>query len=106
MFLSASRTLKYILTTMPRMLQQTDGLITMDAAAYNPAITSAMREWFAETGRKVYYAGPLITSAQRPCSPSLFVGQDSANIKAFLDRQLTRHGENSVLLVCMLRTTR
>ncbi|KAJ8495343.1 hypothetical protein ONZ51_g1760 [Trametes cubensis] len=82
-----------------RMLQQTDGLITMDAAAYNPAVTSAMREWFAETGRKVYYAGPLITSAQRPCSPSLFVGQDSANIKAFLDRQLTRHGENSVLLI-------
>ncbi|KAH9893517.1 UDP-Glycosyltransferase/glycogen phosphorylase [Cubamyces lactineus] len=82
-----------------RMLQQTDGLITMDAATYNPAVTSAMREWFAETGRKVYYAGPLITSAQQPCSPSLFVGEDSADIKAFLDRQLAHRGENSVLLI-------
>ncbi|KAI0653182.1 UDP-Glycosyltransferase/glycogen phosphorylase [Cubamyces menziesii] len=75
-----------------------DGLLTFDAAAYNPKATKALREWFGETGRKVYFAGPLIPSAPRPISRGLQGGVEG-DVMAFLDKQLAERGEKSVIYI-------
>ena len=81
-------------------------MLTFDAAAYNPEATKAVREWFGETGRKVYYAGPLIPNAPRPisrASQGSSEGDEGAEVMAFLDKQLTERGEKSAIYVCRLQ---
>ncbi|KAI0323798.1 UDP-Glycosyltransferase/glycogen phosphorylase [Cubamyces sp. BRFM 1775] len=83
------------------LLLVVDGVLTFDAAAYNPQATKALREWFGETGRKIYYAGPLIPSAPRPISRTSRGGEDNEGreVMAFLDKQLTQRGEKSVIYI-------
>ncbi|KAH9893511.1 UDP-Glycosyltransferase/glycogen phosphorylase [Cubamyces lactineus] len=87
-----------IVCKMARFLAQVDGILTFDAAAYNLEATKALREWFGETGRKVYYAGPLIPKAPRPKSHVSPDG-DEGDVIAFLDKQLAERGEKSVIYV-------
>ncbi|TFK85643.1 glycosyltransferase family 1 protein [Polyporus arcularius HHB13444] len=46
------------------MLEDAAGVITFDAAEYSPETTKQIQSYFAETGRKIYYAGPLIPEGQ------------------------------------------
>ncbi|KAH9889844.1 UDP-Glycosyltransferase/glycogen phosphorylase [Cubamyces lactineus] len=91
-----------IFIRLARFLTQVDGLLTFDASAYNHKATKAMRDWFGETGRKVYYAGPLIPSATRPISRTSQAhgeGDEGRTVMAFLDKQLAARGEKSVIYI-------
>ena len=88
----ACQTFIYIL----RQMNRTDGFITMDAADYCPTSTQAMRSWFAESGRKCYYAGPLIPRQKE----DILSDPRSHQTQSFLDEKLASHGEKSVIYVC------
>ncbi|OSD07192.1 glycosyltransferase family 1 protein [Trametes coccinea BRFM310] len=99
-----------IFIKVPRMLAQTDGILTIDAADYQPEVTAAMRAQLAETGRKMYYAGPLIANAESGTSSQRKQSaQDTADdlpaehgqqgVLDFMDAQLKARGERSVMYV-------
>ncbi|KAL1948023.1 hypothetical protein VTO73DRAFT_12098 [Trametes versicolor] len=81
-----------IFIRMARVLQETDGVITFDAAGYHPEATAAFRDWFSETSRRVYFAGPLV--AMRRAEE-----QDRDGVLAFLDTQLESRGERCVVYI-------
>ncbi|EJF59052.1 UDP-Glycosyltransferase/glycogen phosphorylase [Dichomitus squalens LYAD-421 SS1] len=80
---------------MSRIMGITDGFITFDAADYCPNTTKAIKEWFAQTSRKAYYAGPLIPQSKENVSDE----SHAQEVLAFLDRSLASHGEKSVIYV-------
>ncbi|KAI0634630.1 UDP-Glycosyltransferase/glycogen phosphorylase [Trametes polyzona] len=78
------------------VLQHTDGAITFDAADYNPAATSAMREMFANMSRPFCYAGPLVPqSLPKPASDN--VTRDGAI--DFLGTILAERGRRSAVCI-------
>ncbi|OJT15058.1 UDP-glycosyltransferase 88A1 [Trametes pubescens] len=81
-----------------RVLQQTDGVLTFDAAEYYPEVALEFRDWFAETSRKVHYVGPLVPDNR--VLPSLENGQRAqGGVLSFLDDQLAVRGARSVVYV-------
>ncbi|KAI0772978.1 UDP-Glycosyltransferase/glycogen phosphorylase [Trametes elegans] len=80
-----------------RVLQQTDGVLTFDSAAYHPEAVAAAREWLAETSRKIYYTGPLVPSGSAVDGVALT--EEGKAVLAFLDRQLAERGERSVIYI-------
>ena len=93
-------------SSLRRVLARIDGLLTFDSAVYNPEVTTALPEWFGETGRKVYHVGPLFPSVLRLISR--VVGREGnrdggKEVLAFLDKQLAEHGENLVIYVRRVR---
>ncbi|KAI0323800.1 hypothetical protein GY45DRAFT_1376058 [Cubamyces sp. BRFM 1775] len=85
-----------IIAKLARFLAQVDGVLTFDTAAYNPEATKAIREWFGETGRKVYYTGPLIPSAPRPISRVSQGSDGGEDAMVYLEKQLAERGEKSI----------
>ncbi|TBU34157.1 UDP-Glycosyltransferase/glycogen phosphorylase [Dichomitus squalens] len=84
-----------ILIKVGGQMKRTDGFITFDAAEYCPTATESLRFWFAETGRKCYYAGPLVPQQkEEPLGDPR-----SYQIKTFLDQKLASHGEKSVIYI-------
>ncbi|KAI0634587.1 UDP-Glycosyltransferase/glycogen phosphorylase [Trametes polyzona] len=84
-----------------RILQQTDGVLTFDAADYYPEAVSVLREWLAETSRKVYYTGPLVQpkgALDFAKGPGEATKRDGGVLQ-FLDNQLARRGECSVIYI-------
>ena len=81
------------------MLATANGIITFDAADYAPDATKQYRALFEETGRKIYYAGPLIPQGVEDTSKD----PRSEKISQFLDEKLASHGERSVIYVSMTR---
>ena len=77
------------------MLATANGIITFDAADYAPDATKQYRALFEETGRKIYYAGPLIPQGVEDTSKD----PRSEKISQFLDEKLASHGERSVIYV-------
>ena len=75
-----------------RAMRITDGFITFDAADYSPETTKAVKQWFAETSRKAYYAGPLTPQNREDIS-------NGREVLTFLDERLTSPGEKSVIYV-------
>ncbi|KAL7280345.1 hypothetical protein ACG7TL_005262 [Trametes sanguinea] len=80
-----------------RMLQQTDGVITLDAADYHPEATASFREILGRNSRNLYCAGPLISSGHD--APGYTAKGDAKDVIKFLDRQLAERGERSVLYI-------
>ncbi|KAI0663652.1 UDP-Glycosyltransferase/glycogen phosphorylase [Cubamyces menziesii] len=79
-----------------RVLRETDGLVTIDAADYiTPRTSEAVRTWFGE--RPVYFAGPLVSPVR--ASPDAFAKPEAASIKRFLDDRMASHGAKSVMLI-------
>ncbi|RPD59822.1 UDP-Glycosyltransferase/glycogen phosphorylase [Lentinus tigrinus ALCF2SS1-6] len=76
-------------------LQKCDGVLTFDAADYAPKATETMRAWFAETGRKVHYAGPLIPTRPEDTSDD----PRAVSILKFLDDKLATNGAKSVIYI-------
>ncbi|KAI0690405.1 UDP-Glycosyltransferase/glycogen phosphorylase [Cerioporus squamosus] len=84
-----------VLGKVSSMLQKADGIITFDAADYAPEATKQIRSYFEETGRKIYYAGPLIPEGEEDTSKD----PRSEKISQFLDEKLASHGERSVIYI-------
>ena len=77
------------------MLTSMDGIITFDAAEYTPDTTKQLRAFFKETGRAIYYAGPLMPQGKEDASKD----PRSEKILKFLDEKLASHGERSIIYV-------
>ena len=78
-----------------RVMRTAHGMLTFDAAEYDPKTTQAMKAWFGETSRKVYYAGPLIPQGKEDTSRDARAN----NIQKFLDEKLVSHGKQSTIYV-------
>ncbi|KAI0760930.1 UDP-Glycosyltransferase/glycogen phosphorylase [Trametes elegans] len=83
---------------MARVLRETDGIITFDAADYHPESTAAMRAWLAYTARKIVFAGPLIPGSLSDTVEPAAESTGSA-VAAFLETQLKERGERSVIMI-------
>ncbi|KAI0349914.1 UDP-Glycosyltransferase/glycogen phosphorylase [Trametes cingulata] len=84
-----------IFIRIPRVLQEADGAITFDAAAYHPEATAAFQDWFAETSRRVFYVGPLVAAARSPVQTD----EGTGSVREFLDEQLATYGERAVIYI-------
>ncbi|KAI0706807.1 UDP-Glycosyltransferase/glycogen phosphorylase [Cerioporus squamosus] len=88
-----------VLTKATRVVREADGMVTFDAADYCPEATKAVRAWFAERKRKVYYAGPLIPQGRDAEANELKQSQQAETIVRFLEEKVASHGERSVIYV-------
>ncbi|KAI9058390.1 glycosyltransferase family 1 protein [Trametes sanguinea] len=99
-----------IFIKVPRMLAKTDGILTIDAADYHPEVTAAMRAQLAGTGRKMYYAGPLLANTESGSTKQsahdragaangLPAEHGQQGVFDFMDAQLKARGERSVMYV-------
>ncbi|TFK86898.1 glycosyltransferase family 1 protein [Polyporus arcularius HHB13444] len=84
-----------VMARIPEILAKTEGIVTFDAADYAPHAAKQLRAYYAKTGRKVYYAGPLIPQRQEDTSKD----QRSEEVTKFLDEKLTSHGEGSLIYI-------
>ncbi|KAI9067512.1 glycosyltransferase family 1 protein [Trametes sanguinea] len=82
-----------VLIHVNRNLRDADGMITIDAADYQPSMVAVIREWFAP--RPAYYAGPLVSPAPRVSATD----QGAMDVTRFMDARLRSHGEKSVILI-------
>ncbi|KAI9070280.1 glycosyltransferase family 1 protein [Trametes sanguinea] len=78
-------------------MMQADALVTLDAADYHPEATAACREYLGVLGRKVHFAGPLITKTHPAPDPEVAAAAEAA--MQFMDKQLKKHGERSLIYV-------
>ncbi|EIW63502.1 UDP-Glycosyltransferase/glycogen phosphorylase [Trametes versicolor FP-101664 SS1] len=87
-----------ILFRIGRNAHTTDGIVTIDAAEYQPEATNAIRAFYAERGSgEVFYAGPLLPSGSQAVSNEKVLAQNGTGIMNFLDEKLKSVGERSVL---------
>ncbi|KAI0649587.1 UDP-Glycosyltransferase/glycogen phosphorylase [Trametes meyenii] len=84
-----------VLIQIARILKDTDGVITMDAADYHPEAVAALRKWFGNTSREIVYAGPLVPQGRQDSAPD----ENANGAIAFLDAQLQSRGKRSVILI-------
>lgn len=83
-----------------RNTHTTDGIVTIDAAEYQPEATKAIRAFYAERGAgEVFYAGPLLPSGSQAVSNEKVLAQNGNGVMDFLDEKLKSAGERSVLYV-------
>ncbi|PIL36221.1 hypothetical protein GSI_01882 [Ganoderma sinense ZZ0214-1] len=88
-----------VLIRVPSVLRRADAVITFDAADFCPENTVAVKKWFAETARKICYAGALIPSGEQATAGEQRSSQDGDSIISFLNNQVASHGENSVIYI-------
>ncbi|THH28055.1 hypothetical protein EUX98_g6132 [Antrodiella citrinella] len=76
-----------------------DGMIITSPEVYEPHAVAATREWLAETSRPVWAIGPLAMSrtTQQAMSNEEAQSEKSADIRKFLDKTLSKHGEHSAI---------
>ncbi|TFK85644.1 glycosyltransferase family 1 protein [Polyporus arcularius HHB13444] len=84
-----------IIGKVSNMIQNAHGIITFDAADYAPEVSKQIRSYFAETGRKIVYAGPLIPEGEEDTSKD----PRSEKVSKFLEDKLASHGEKSVIYI-------
>lgn len=90
----------YACASPSRLTHTTDGIVTFDAAEYQPKATDAIRGYYAEKGTgKVFYAGPLLPSGPQAVSNEKGLAQNGGGVMDFLDEKLKSVGERSVLYV-------
>ena len=86
---------------MSRTLEQTDGLMMITPASYEPESVAAAKGWFAETGRPAFAVGPLLPSASKEAADANEKKQstEGSQIQEFLDATLKTSGPKSLLYV-------
>lgn len=83
-----------------RLPHTTHGIVTFDAADYQPKATNGIREFYAEKGTgQVFFAGPLLPSGSQAVSNEKSLAQNGNGVMDFLDEKLKSAGERSVLYV-------
>lgn len=93
-------------------MQECDGFIYDTCSAYEPEAIDATRRWLEDTGgRKLYTIGPFFPWSDTILGSSKHdklaitdhkVPEDGTPVRAFMDRILASHGENSLLYVSHL----
>ncbi|KAI8985767.1 UDP-Glycosyltransferase/glycogen phosphorylase [Trametes punicea] len=86
-----------VLIRAARTIQQADGIFTMDAVEFDPETAEALRQWTGRISRKVYYAGPLLSSRRN--APAFQVNGQGKEAMQFLDNKLSSSGERSVIYI-------
>lgn len=81
------------------MFKQCDGIFLSNPECYEPAAVAGMREWFAETQREVFVAGPFAPTGKYAADNENAQSAKGSEIGRFLDSTLESHGEKSVLYV-------
>lgn len=66
---------------------------------YEPKAIAALREWFAETSRRVIVCGPLIPSGEQAIVNEKRQTSNASEISDFLDAVLESHGPKSLVYV-------
>lgn len=93
-----------------RCLAECDGAILMASNALESEAISAMKQWFAETGRSLYAIGPLLPlSHYKDGHNALTAGalkDGKSEVIDFLNAILANHGDKSLLYVCCFRLSR
>ncbi|RDX55143.1 UDP-Glycosyltransferase/glycogen phosphorylase [Lentinus brumalis] len=84
-----------VMARIPEILDKTEGIVTFDAADYAPHVANQLRAYYEKTGRKVYYAGPLIPQRQEDTSKD----PRSQEVTKFLDEKLASHSEGSLIYI-------
>ncbi|EJF59059.1 UDP-Glycosyltransferase/glycogen phosphorylase [Dichomitus squalens LYAD-421 SS1] len=83
------------LLKIARVMQTAHGMLTFDAAEYDPKTAKALKAWFGKSSRKAYYAGPLIPQGTENTSSD----PRADIIRKFLDEKLALYGKHSVVYV-------
>ncbi|KAI0675132.1 UDP-Glycosyltransferase/glycogen phosphorylase [Trametes maxima] len=81
------------------IIKSSDGLVTFDAADYQPEATATARRLLGETSRKAFYAGPLLPVGTQATSRETHNSPNGNEIMSFLDDKLASRGERSVIYV-------
>ena len=79
----------------------TGGMIIASPEVYEPVAIAAMKKWWGEMQRQVWVIGPLMPS---PSREEAIAGEEAQSasfgeIKQFMDKTLSSHGEISMLYV-------
>ncbi|KAI0745369.1 UDP-Glycosyltransferase/glycogen phosphorylase [Earliella scabrosa] len=91
-----------VVKVMPRLyetLGKADGLLMYTAEAYEPEGVAAIKEWYAETGRKAYITGPLLPAAPKSTASATEQTPSNDLIISFLDETLKASGEKSLVYI-------
>ena len=88
---------------LSRTLEKADGLLMYTAEAYEPEGVAAIKEWYAETGRKAYITGPLLPAAPKSAASATEQTPSNDLIINFLDETLKASGEKSLVYVSCMR---
>lgn len=84
---------------MRSFIEACDGAILSTAEALEPEGVARIREWFAETGREVYAAGPLFPLGEGTAAGERSQSDKPTEIDAFLRSIFENHGPKSLLYV-------
>ncbi|KAI0645550.1 UDP-Glycosyltransferase/glycogen phosphorylase [Trametes meyenii] len=87
------------LMKMPSMLRTSEGLVTFDAADYQPEATTVARQLLGQTSRKAFYTGPLLPAGAQATSNETRHSHNGGAIMAFLDAQFASRGPQSVIYI-------
>ncbi|KAI0645536.1 UDP-Glycosyltransferase/glycogen phosphorylase [Trametes meyenii] len=88
-----------VIVRIPSMLKTSDGLVTFDAADFQPEATARMRQLLEQTCRKAFYAGPLLPSGAQAASSETRNSSNGNEIMSFLDEMIKSRGERSVIYI-------
>ena len=90
-------------------MKECDAFIYNTCSAFEPEAIDATRRWFEESDRKLYTIGPIcpwLDTTFESSTPGLLatasdheVPEYGTPIRAFMDRILATHGENSLIYV-------
>ena len=92
-------------------MKECDAFIYNTCSAFEPEAIDATRQWLEESGsRKLYTIGPICPSPDTSFESSMLatgheVPEYSTPVRAFMDRILASHGENSLIYVSQLILT-
>ena len=101
-------------TNSDRFIKECDAFIYFTCSAYEPEAIYATRQWLKESGsRKLYAIGPIFPWSDATFESSKYgllatdheAPEYGTPVRAFMDRILASHGENSLLYVSNLAPT-
>ncbi|KAH9858838.1 UDP-Glycosyltransferase/glycogen phosphorylase [Lenzites betulinus] len=84
----------HIFLRIPRLTRQVDGLVSFDAAEYQPRATAILKQFYEARSQKTIFTGPLLSTQQQGT-----LSQSGNDIMAFLNKNLQTHGEHSVIYI-------
>ncbi|KAI0743898.1 UDP-Glycosyltransferase/glycogen phosphorylase [Daedaleopsis nitida] len=81
--------------------EKNDGVVLFTPECYEPEAVAGVRAWFAETGRPVYTAGPLLPSASQATANAneVKLSAEGSAFQTFLDETLKTSGEKSLIYI-------
>ncbi|OSC96931.1 glycosyltransferase family 1 protein [Trametes coccinea BRFM310] len=80
-----------------RALRHVEGTISFDAREYHSEAAAIMRDLMGRTGKKVYFAGPLLTArSNEKCGRGAVAGTE---LGRWMDGQVEKRGARSVVYV-------